>query len=231
MEDTLIVKQSQAFKLKASSYNITTLSLLDNNIKLLAKQLLDKINLAPNFFKHAPVVIDLIPLFDSNKFVDFNELKRTLNEVGLLPIGVKNANLHHSVHAKNAGFAILAQGQTNQGSDTTNKKTSQNQIVVTPVRSGQQLINEHGDLTICAHVGNGAEVVATGSIHVYGSLKGKAIAGMRGDSESRIFCQSLEAELISVAGLYMPSEEIEKIVWKKPAMIFIANDRLHIKQI
>lgn len=232
MEDTP-VKQRQALKLRASSYNITTLSLLDNNIKSLAGQLRDKITLAPNFFQNAPVVIDLYQLHDTNKFIDFNELKNALNDMGLLLIGVKNANLHHSVHAKNSGLAILAHNQKSTAPLMTDeiKEGQTSKIVTTPVRSGQQVINEHGDLTICSHVGNGAEVVASGNIHIYGPLKGKAIAGMRGDKRSRIFCSSIQAELISIAGIYMPSEEIEKIVWKKPAVIYVQGNHLCIEQI
>ncbi|MBT6207360.1 MAG: septum site-determining protein MinC [Francisellaceae bacterium] len=233
--DNTLTKEQQAFKLKACSYNITTLILLDNNIKEIANQLSDKIKLAPNFFQNGPIVIDLSSLHESNKFIDFNELKKHLLALGLLPIGVKNANLHYRIHAENANLAVLGPSSTQTKKtilETTEQDNKNNsKLFLAPIRSGQQVVQTHGDLTICSSVGHGAEVVADGNIHIYGSLKGKAIAGMNGNKQARIFCSSLEAELISIAGLYMPSEEIEKILWKKAAMICIENDHISIETI
>jgi len=102
-------------------------------------------------------------------------------------------------------------------------------LVNRPVRSGQQLYARATDLIIMAHVGPGAEVVADNNIHVYGPLRGRALCGVSGNTESRIFCQSLEAELVSVAGNYKVLEEIPEDVRGKPAQIWYHEGRLNIE--
>ena len=101
-------------------------------------------------------------------------------------------------------------------------------LVTRPVRSGQQLYARATDLIIMAHVGPGAEVVADNNIHVYGPLRGRALCGVTGNTESRIFCQSLEAELVSVAGNYKLLEEIPEDLRGKPAQIWYHEGRLNI---
>jgi septum site-determining protein MinC len=82
-------------------------------------------------------------------------------------------------------------------------------LVTEPVRSGQQIFAERGDLVVVASVSPGAELIAHGNIHVYGALRGRALAGVHGDAAARIFCQGLEAELIAIAGLYKLSDAID----------------------
>lgn len=101
-------------------------------------------------------------------------------------------------------------------------------LVTRPVRSGQQLYARDTDLIIMAHVGPGAEIVADNNIHVYGPLRGRALCGVTGNSDSRIFCQSLEAELVSVAGNYKVLEEIPEEMFGKPAQIWFKDGRLNI---
>ncbi len=101
-------------------------------------------------------------------------------------------------------------------------------LITRPVRSGQQLYARATDLIIMAHVGPGAEVVADNNIHVYGPLRGRALCGVTGNTESRIFCQSLEAELVSVAGNYKLLEEIPEDLRGKPAQIWYQEGRLNI---
>lgn len=86
-----------------------------------------------------------------------------------------------------------------------------------PVRSGQSVLHPEGDVIITGSVASGAEVIAAGSIHVYGALRGRAMAGAYGDETARIFCRSLEAELIAVNGLYQTADEIDPVLRKKPA--------------
>ncbi|MBK3775121.1 septum site-determining protein MinC, partial [Azospirillum brasilense] len=102
-------------------------------------------------------------------------------------------------------------------------------LVTEPVRSGQQIYAEKTDLVITAPVSPGAEVVADGNIHVYGALRGRALAGVSGDTNARIFCHSLEAEVVSVAGLYRVSEDFGNDVLKKPVQIFLRDGYLHME--
>ena len=88
-----------------------------------------------------------------------------------------------------------------------------------------------GDLIIMASVSAGAEILADGNIHVYGTLRGRALAGVKGNINARIFCHSLEAELVSVAGQYKISEDMDKSQLKKPTQIYLDNDTLCFKNI
>ncbi len=105
----------------------------------------------------------------------------------------------------------------------------QSKIVHHPIRSGQQVYAADGDLIILASVSAGAEILADGNIHVYGSLRGRALAGVKGDASARIFCQSMQAELVSVAGNYKISEDIQKNVIGKPSQVYLDNDTLTFK--
>ncbi len=107
----------------------------------------------------------------------------------------------------------------------------QSKIVHQPIRSGQQVYAADGDLIIMASVSAGAEILADGNIHVYGTLRGRALAGVKGDTRARIFCYSLEAELVSIAGQYKISEDIDKSKLKKPTQIYLDDNTLCFKEI
>jgi len=102
-------------------------------------------------------------------------------------------------------------------------------LVDRPVRSGQQIYARETDLIVMGQVGPGAEVIADNNIHVYGPLRGRALCGVSGNAESRIFCQSLEAELVSVAGTFRMLETIPAALRGKPAQIWLDDERLNIE--
>jgi len=102
---------------------------------------------------------------------------------------------------------------------------------VAPVRSGQQVYAQNRDLTICATVGAGAEVIADGSIHIYGALRGRALAGASGLASARIFCRDFNAELVAVAGTYKVLEEVPKHLIGKAVQIWLENDSLRIEEL
>jgi septum site-determining protein MinC len=97
-------------------------------------------------------------------------------------------------------------------------------IQAAPVRSGQQVYAENRDLTVLSAVGAGAEVIADGSIHIYGALRGRALAGAQGNEKARIFCREFRAELVAVAGHYKVLDEIPKELHGKPAQVWLDND-------
>lgn len=103
-------------------------------------------------------------------------------------------------------------------------------IVTEPVRSGQSLMFE-GDITVVGSVGSGAEVVAGGSIHIYGTLRGRAVAGSAGDTSARIFCSKLEAELVAITGLYKTSEDLEPELRGKSVQFWLKNDVLMVEKL
>ncbi|WP_344809067.1 septum site-determining protein MinC [Allohahella marinimesophila] len=104
-----------------------------------------------------------------------------------------------------------------------------NMIVTNPVRSGQQIYAKGGDLIVTAAVSAGAELLADGNIHVYGALRGRALAGVKGNQAARIFCHSLEAELVSIAGQYRISEDLQKTEWQKSCQIYLADGKMKIQ--
>lgn len=101
---------------------------------------------------------------------------------------------------------------------------------IQPVRSGQQIYAQNRDLTVCASVGAGAEVIADGSIHIYGALRGRALAGAGGLATARIFCREFNAELVAIAGTYKVLEEIPKKLMGKPVQIWLEGEQLHIEE-
>jgi septum site-determining protein MinC len=228
------------FQLKGGLYPLTALQLLEPNLAIFEQQLDVKIQQAPKFFLNAPVVIDLQKLKTGTN-LDFYRLKEILLKNKLIPIGIKSATTDLQTAAIGAGFAILQEStkeatpekkQTAAPTEETAEteiKGSNTKVITEPVRSGQQIYARGGDLVVIAPVSHGAELLADGNIHVYGPLRGRALAGVTGDVHAHIFCQSLEAELISVAGQYKISEDIDQAIWRLAVDISILNGRLHIQ--
>lgn len=225
---------SIAFQLKGGLFTLTTLQIFNPDLIELKTQLLEKIQQAPNFFQHAPIVLDLKIANQPNMSIDFAGLKTMLQSINLIPVGIRNATQDQIQIAMQSGFAILRDTPNPREKDklqtttTPPTKTFASKIVTLPVRSGQRIYSPDGDLIVLNHVGHGAELIADGNIHIYGALRGRALAGVNGNQKARIFCQSLEAELVSVAGSYKMSEDIERQAWKIAAQMYIKDDRLQI---
>ena len=114
---------------------------------------------------------------------------------------------------------------------TLTPPTANCKIISTPVRSGQQIYAAGGDLIVLAPVSAGAELLADGNIHVYGALRGRALAGVKGDTNARVFCQSQEAELISIAGCFMVDEDLRSDHWKQPVQVILKDESLQIQSL
>ena len=238
-----------SFQLKGGLYTLTTIQLLTNDLNAFEAQLTQKVEQAPNFFNKAPIIIDFKQINSANKSTDINfaALRKILKAKNLILIGFKNANESQQALAIAEGFAILRDSAPLNTKTVTNKaSTSQTPInikpqaetttngtrlITTPVRSGQQIYVPDGDLVITSSVSNGAELLASGNIHIYGALRGRALAGINGNKEARIFCSSLEAELVSIAGQFKMSEDIEKQAWKIRAEIYFKEGHLQIREL
>jgi septum site-determining protein MinC len=101
-------------------------------------------------------------------------------------------------------------------------------LLQTPVRSGQRIVFTEGDVTVLGSVGSGAEIVAGGSIHVYGTLRGRAMAGINGNSAARIYCQKIEAELLAIDGYYQTAEDISETLLRRPAQAWLDGEVMRI---
>jgi len=231
MTDNLL--KSQAFILKGRLFTFTVLHIIDSDITQIARQLADVVAKAPLLFDNTPVVIDCSAV-DSDK-LDLQALCRCVRDYGLVPVGVQAGSPWLETLALCQGLAVLKASTTqdkpwlskHQEAEPAVTETIRTKLLTSPVRSGQQVVSKGGDLVITAAVSHGAELLADGNIHVYGALRGRALAGIAGDKQARIFCQSLDAELVSIAGFYRLSDAIEPI--EGPCQIFIQDDRIQIE--
>ena len=193
---------------------------------------------APHFFVNAPLVLDLEQAVGLQSRGDFVAMLRELRARNLTAIGIQNATAQQSVEASGAGLIALQGGRDAPMERDARpvppapkmpEPAAATLLVTEPVRSGQRIFADRGDLVVVASVGSGAEIIAHGNIHVYGPLRGRALAGVNGDTTARIFCQSLEAELIAIAGLYQTSDDLGAAVVKQRVQAFLQDETLCIE--
>ncbi len=232
MADNLFV--SRSFTLKGRLYTFTVLQLLSTHEILLRKQLEEVTRKAPKLFDRTPVVLDCSTLQEDE--IDLQSLCLCLREYGMLPVAIQGANPFVETLAQCQGLAVLHGSSVQDkllimGNEEQLEKQPiiKSKLQTAPVRSGQQLVSKGGDLTVTASVSPGAELLADGTIHIYGALRGRALAGISGDRQARIFCLSLEAELISIAGFYRLSDEIEPQFG--PCQIYLQDEHLQIERL
>jgi septum site-determining protein MinC len=230
---------------KSSTFSVPVLVLISDAIFAIEQQLKEKILLAPEFFKNSPLVLDLQELNKYDLDIDVTALIDTIRKLGLLPIGIRSGTALQNQQALKLGIPIHTSHHVTAVNSTQKLQIPQSEplpvpeepataatttMITHPVRSGQR-IYAAGDLVILAQVSAGAEIMAEGNIHVYGSLRGRALAGVQGNTEARIFCSDLQAELISIAGNYKISEDLNGIVLHQPVQIYLQNHTLVIKDI
>lgn len=229
-----------ALEFKSTTFSVPVLVLANNDLIIIEHQLQEKIQLAPEFFKNSPLVIDFQELNKQALDIDVEEVIHMLHDLDLLPIGIRGATLQQQQQALELGIPVHT-GSTQAPIDSQKTKASQPApepestptsatLITQPIRSGQR-VYAAGDLIILAQVSAGAEILAEGNIHVYGSLRGRALAGVQGNSNARIFCSDLQAELISIAGTYKISEDLSEIVRNRPVQICLQNNTLTIKDL
>ena len=186
---------------------------------------------SPEFFRHAPIVLDAGPVAGRPP-LNLAEFGRRLRQQHLIPVGLQNGDEAWNQVAVNAGLALVAAGRPAKLSAPEprpeDRVARRNATIVVdePVRAGQQVYAEGGDLIALAPVSPGGEVLADGHIHVYSHLRGRAHAGVEGDQSARIFCHSLEAQLVSIAGVYVVNEEIDARFLRQRVQIRCVNDAI-----
>ncbi|MCG8668912.1 MAG: septum site-determining protein MinC [Pseudomonadales bacterium] len=238
------------FKLKGSRVTITILELYDYDYQRFTDQLAETVQTAPDFFRQTPVILSL-EKFQGDDYIDFIEVGELCREYGLVPVAIRGGSENQVMSANVAGLPQLpaqkeaapkqAAPNNPEAANTavknpepeaqTPSKAGENLLITTPVRSGQQVFAPNGDLIIVAPVSAGAEVLASGNIHVYGPLRGRALAGVNGDINARVFCQSLEAELVSIAGSYKVNEDLREQFWKEAIQARLENEQLVIDKL
>lgn len=233
---------SHALEIKSGAVHLPVLKLLDGDMERVAAQLQDKIRQAPDFFRHAPMAVDLHGVIDTD--IDFAALVQAMGDSGLVPVGVCGASERHIHAAREVGLSLLTLARHEppppkpvevrpaaEASPKAAPEERASKLVELPVRSGQRIYAPGGDLVVLSQVSAGAEIMADGNIHVYGALRGRALAGVQGNLSSRIFCHDLQAELVSIAGHYKISENIDDSVRGMPVQIYFKDNALIIEKI
>lgn len=230
-----------SFELKGSLFPLSVLYCQNFSVADIRLQLQQKLAQAPGFFYQAPVVLNVE---NATVAPDFIAIKQLFIELQLVLVGVCGANAELKKLAQQAGLAALQLSKNKTDTavkpavNTTTPPTPvaaptpiENKLIEQNIRSGQQIYVKGGDLIIKGTVGAGAEVIADGNIHIYGSLRGKAIAGASGDSSKKIYCYNMKAELISIAGNYWLSESLQGEFWDKSTCISLQDGQLVLAEL
>jgi septum site-determining protein MinC len=229
-----------SYDIKSADLAMVALLLKTSNLDALAQALTSQLSETPDFFDQEPVVIDLagLPDEDKNQAIDFQLLLTLLRSHGMLPIALRAGTPAHMQAGKAAGLidasfarilkspaptpapAAKVPAKLTTPSPAPETTTLGALVLDKPLRSGQQVYAKGRDLVVLAMVNPGAEVIADGNIHVYAALRGKAIAGARGNGQAMIFAQVMEPELISIAGVYRTSENaLPANIWGHAAQV------------
>ncbi len=241
--------QNKIFQIKGELSAMMVLYLKGIDLKVLEDDLSTQVDKSPQLFKGVPFIVDLSAIEVGNN-LDLHWLKNLLTSRDLIPVGLRNVNADLEGKAKAAGWAILADTGMKSKARSSKEEVVQEEVKVVDepvslpvevqtavettmhvqqIRSGQQLSVVSGDLVVVNSVNEGAELLVDGNIHIYGALRGRALAGIHGNRSARIFCQSLEAELVSIAGFYKMEEDIPERLRGKMVQIYLEADEIKIE--
>jgi septum site-determining protein MinC len=224
---------SASFEIRSANLPLVALLLRSADLHVLERDLAERFGDIPDFFDGDAMVIDLSRLEPLDAPVDFGALVALLKRYRLTPVGVREGRRAHIETAAAAGLISAPDARiqlpaaksapANAEPPATASPPAAPQpalLVERPLRSGQQVYARGRDLVVLAMVNAGAEVIADGNIHIYAPLRGRAMAGARGDAGARIFSLALEPELISIAGVYRTGEEpLPETVRGKPTQV------------
>lgn len=225
-----------AIDVKGNMYTMMSLVLSVSELDQIEKDLKARVTQAPELFKNMPAIVDFSNIKIDASF-DFNTLFKIIRKQALLPVAVRGIEDQLRKRFQHAGVPIVEQAS---GSDSEQQVAQvhepadserQSMLIETPLHAGQQCVAENGDLILLTQTLADTELVADGSIHVYGPLRGRAKCGVHGDESARIFCTSLEAQFVSVAGRYKVLEDIPASLKDCPVQIRLKNEKLFIESL
>lgn len=249
---------SQPFELKGEMSLLSVLLLSTTDMDEIQSGLDEKRKSAHQLLDRSPVIVDCQRVVEQAAALDFAELRRLTIATGLVPVGIRHLPEELEAAASECGWALLRQGHSrvrattlpevseavpaddaaaNSHSDDSDDGNSAPEVlqrlrvVHRPVRSGQQIYCPGGDIVVMQQTSAGSELLAGGSVHVYGALRGRVLAGVQGDTTARIFCQHLEAELLSIAGRYRLLDDIEENLKGQAVMVYLEGEKLKITPI
>jgi len=238
-----------SFDLKSASLPVVAVVLKTTDAAVLAADLAERLADDPGFFDNDPVLIDLAPVREAPEPIDFAAVSALLRQHRTLPVAVRGGSPAQMEAAHAAGLVAAPEAPPARAEAHAQVREVIREVEVVrevpvevpvagpaavvidkPLRSGQQVYARGADLIVMAMVSFGAEVIADGNIHVYAPLRGRAIAGARGNAEARIISTCLEPQLVSIAGIYRTTEtELPDNVRGKPAQVRLDGEKLLIE--
>lgn len=236
-----------AFTFKGGMLPMTVMELSNADPERIRQQLAGKLSQSPAFFQHTPVVLSVEKLDEPHLALE--RICAVCRDHKLLPVAVRGGAepVRQSAWALGLGwFPPVEEGRARRLESVSASPVEEDVPTEEPVlevksaaagtrlyrgtvRSGQQVSASDGDLVVIGAVNAGAEVLAAGSIHVYGALRGRALAGIHGNTQAGIYCRELAAELLSVAGNYKRLEDIDSQLLGHPAEVHFTKEQLEIK--
>ena len=229
-----------SFDLKSASLPVVAVVLKTTDAAVLAADLAERLAADPGFFDNDPVLIDLAALRETPEPIDFDAVAALLRQHRTLPVAVRGGSPAQMEAAHAAGLVAAPEAPPARAEPAASvvqevvrevPVAGPGTVVIDkPLRSGQQVYARGADLVVLAMVSFGAEVIADGNIHVYAPLRGRAIAGARGNTAARIFTTCLEPQLVSIAGIYRTTETaLPADVLGKPAQVRLEGEKLLIE--
>jgi septum site-determining protein MinC len=230
-------------ELRSAALTLVAVVLKTTDLELLAAELEQRANQTPGLFDDEPVAIDLSRVRGVEAPLDFAGLVALLRRHRMVPLAVRGGNAEQMAAALGAGLVEAAEGARPARAQPAAAPVLLTEhivevqlpapapmIIERPLRSGQQVYARDGDLIVLALVSYGAEVIADGHIHVYAPLRGRAIAGAKGNADARIFSTAMEAQLLSIAGVYRTTDvALPTDVVGQPAMVRLDGDCLRVE--
>lgn len=231
---TVASEEKAVLEFKGRMLMMTVLHLKDLDPNTLHREVGRRLDEAAQWLRDAPVVIDVADPENSNQ-IELLAAVDTLRGLGVNLVALaRNAQLDADTAAMlGLGSISLAGGRDvprPEPAPASQAPAAETLVVEQPVRSGQQIYS-HGDLIVLAPVSTGAELLAEGHIHVYNTLRGRALAGVRGNTAARIFCQDLDAELVSIAGHYRVAEDLPDNQRRKAVQITLDGDAMRFVEL
>lgn len=243
MSVSLAGQAPASFELKSAHLPLLALLLKSPHAHELARELAERYGDQPDFFDHDPVLLDLQPL-PPDALPDFEALRGVLSAHRLRPLAVRGGTAPQRAAALAAGLVGADDAVVQRAAPPAAGPAPAPAappvvlpgalVIDKPLRSGQQVYARGRDLVVLARVNPGAEVIADGHIHVHAALRGKAMAGARGNTDARIFALAMAPELVSIAGIYRTSEvPLPAALLNQPAQVHLQTgpdgDRLVIE--
>jgi septum site-determining protein MinC len=221
----------KGLEFKGRMMTLTVVRVSQPHLDILAGQLEAQLARSPGFFAGLPLLLEL-----ADEAISLDGVVALMRRHGLTPVAVYRPSAAQAQAARDAGLGVLDDKRASREMPAETGGTKKDarapaRIVTEPVRSGQQIYARGGDLVIVNAVSAGAEVIADGCIHVYGALRGRALAGVQGDATARIFCRDMGAELVSIAGVYKVAEDIKETLRGRSVQIYRDGDKLRIEKL